>query len=146
MFILKVNRKSCFIFLWTLCFKHHCRRCGRCFCNDCCQEKVNLPRMQFLDPVRHCQVCTEVSRKEEEFFDKHLKSLQNGTVTYSRIVLCPCSFWFCQISKWMLYKWISYFQSILFVLALGGYFSVCDSDIGPDDASMFFTKLSPNHR
>ncbi|XP_034326852.2 zinc finger FYVE domain-containing protein 21 isoform X2 [Magallana gigas] len=85
--------------------KHHCRRCGRCFCNDCCQEKVNLPRMQFLDPVRHCQVCTEVSRKEEEFFDKHLKSLQNG-----------------------------------------GYFSVCDSDIGPDDASMFFTKLSPNHR
>lgn len=67
-------------------FKHHCRRCGRCFCNDCCQEKVNLPRMQFLDPVRHCQVCTDVSRKEEEFFDKHLKSLQNGTGTYSRIV------------------------------------------------------------
>lgn len=23
---------------------------------------------------------------------------------------------------------------------------MCDSDMGPDDASMFFTKLSPNHR
>ena len=70
-----IKLNSCFL-------KHHCRRCGKCFCNNCCQEKVNLPRMLFLDPVRHCQVCTDISRKEEDFFEKHIKSLQNGTLWF----------------------------------------------------------------
>ncbi|XP_069117553.1 zinc finger FYVE domain-containing protein 21-like isoform X1 [Argopecten irradians] len=58
--------------------RHHCRRCGRCFCNSCCDSKVPLNRMCFVDPVRQCNVCVEVSRKENEFFDKHLKTLCNG--------------------------------------------------------------------
>ena len=37
-----------------------------------------LPRMSFVDPVRVCNECSKIARKEEEFFDKHLKILCNG--------------------------------------------------------------------
>ncbi|XP_059541649.1 zinc finger FYVE domain-containing protein 21 isoform X3 [Myotis daubentonii] len=55
--------------------KHHCRRCGKCFCDKCCGQKVALPRMCFVDPVRQCAACALVSRKEAEFFDKQLRVL-----------------------------------------------------------------------
>nr|XP_021336159.1 zinc finger FYVE domain-containing protein 21 isoform X2 [Danio rerio] len=55
--------------------KHHCRRCGRCFCDKCCSQKVALPRMCFVDPVRQCAECSLISQKEVEFYDKQLKVL-----------------------------------------------------------------------
>ncbi|KAL5008114.1 hypothetical protein ScPMuIL_013695 [Solemya velum] len=58
--------------------RHHCRRCGRCYCSTCCEKKVSLHRMCFIDPVRQCDSCCEVSRKECEFFDKHIKVLLAG--------------------------------------------------------------------
>ncbi|XP_043553461.1 zinc finger FYVE domain-containing protein 21 isoform X3 [Chiloscyllium plagiosum] len=58
--------------------KHHCRRCGKCFCDKCCSKKVPLPRMYFIDPVRHCAECALISQKEYEFFDKQIKVLING--------------------------------------------------------------------
>lgn len=58
--------------------QHHCRRCGKCFCDKCCGEKVALPRMCFVDPVRQCLACALVSRKEAEFYDKQLRVLQSG--------------------------------------------------------------------
>ncbi|TKS87171.1 Zinc finger FYVE domain-containing protein 21 [Collichthys lucidus] len=58
--------------------KHHCRRCGRCFCDKCCSKKVVLPRMCFVDPVRQCAECSLVSQKETEFYDKQLKVLLGG--------------------------------------------------------------------
>lgn len=58
--------------------KHHCRRCGKCFCDKCCGQKVALPRMCFVDPVRQCAACALVSRKEAEFFDKQLRVLLSG--------------------------------------------------------------------
>ncbi|KAM6961048.1 zinc finger FYVE domain-containing protein 21 [Aplochiton taeniatus] len=58
--------------------KHHCRRCGRCFCDKCSSKKVSLPRMCFVDPVRHCGECFLVSQKEVEFYDKQLKVLVAG--------------------------------------------------------------------
>uniref|UniRef100_A0A8C6LSK8 Zinc finger FYVE-type containing 21 n=1 Tax=Nothobranchius furzeri TaxID=105023 RepID=A0A8C6LSK8_NOTFU len=58
--------------------KHHCRRCGRCFCDKCCSKKVALPRMCFVDPVRQCAECSLVSQKEVEFYDKQLKVLLGG--------------------------------------------------------------------
>ncbi|XP_071762238.1 zinc finger FYVE domain-containing protein 21 [Centroberyx gerrardi] len=58
--------------------KHHCRRCGRCFCDKCCSKKVALPRMCFVDPVRQCGECSLVSQKEMEFYDKQLKVLMGG--------------------------------------------------------------------
>ncbi|PWA29799.1 hypothetical protein CCH79_00007777, partial [Gambusia affinis] len=58
--------------------KHHCRRCGRCYCDKCCSKKVALPRMCFVDPVRQCAECSLVSQKELEFYDKQLKVLLGG--------------------------------------------------------------------
>ncbi|XP_059373014.1 zinc finger FYVE domain-containing protein 21-like isoform X1 [Carassius carassius] len=58
--------------------KHHCRRCGRCFCDKCCSQKVALPRMCFVDPVRQCSECSLISQKEMEFYDKQLKVLTAG--------------------------------------------------------------------
>uniref|UniRef100_A0A4W4GS10 FYVE-type domain-containing protein n=1 Tax=Electrophorus electricus TaxID=8005 RepID=A0A4W4GS10_ELEEL len=59
--------------------KHHCRRCGRCFCDKCCCKKVALPRMCFVDPVRQCGECSLISQKEVEFYDKQLKVLTAGS-------------------------------------------------------------------
>ncbi|KAJ0009224.1 hypothetical protein NQD34_016639 [Periophthalmus magnuspinnatus] len=58
--------------------KHHCRRCGRCFCDKCCSKKLPLPRMCFVDPVRQCSACSLVSQREGEFYDKQLKVLLGG--------------------------------------------------------------------
>ncbi|XP_012502517.1 PREDICTED: zinc finger FYVE domain-containing protein 21 isoform X2 [Propithecus coquereli] len=58
--------------------KHHCRRCGKCFCDRCCGQKVSLQRMCFVDPVRQCAECALVSHKEAEFYDKQLKVLLSG--------------------------------------------------------------------
>ncbi|XP_030626979.1 zinc finger FYVE domain-containing protein 21 [Chanos chanos] len=58
--------------------KHHCRRCGRCFCDKCCSKKVALPRMCFVDPVRQCGECGLISQKELDFYDKQLKVLMAG--------------------------------------------------------------------
>ncbi|XP_007128457.1 zinc finger FYVE domain-containing protein 21 isoform X1 [Physeter macrocephalus] len=58
--------------------KHHCRRCGKCFCDKCCSQKVALRRMCFVDPVRQCAECALVSHREAEFYDKQLKLLLSG--------------------------------------------------------------------
>ncbi|BFZ12046.1 hypothetical protein BsWGS_15085 [Bradybaena similaris] len=58
--------------------KHHCRRCGRCFCDNCCNTMVPLPRMCFIDPVRHCKICALASKRESEFYDKQLRILVDG--------------------------------------------------------------------
>ncbi|KAM6171250.1 zinc finger FYVE domain-containing protein 21 isoform 2-T2 [Erethizon dorsatum] len=58
--------------------KHHCRRCGKCFCDRCCSQKVPLRRMCFVDPVRQCAECALVSLREAEFYDKQLKVLLSG--------------------------------------------------------------------
>ncbi|XP_051942117.1 zinc finger FYVE domain-containing protein 21 [Hippocampus zosterae] len=59
--------------------KHHCRRCGRCFCDKCCGKKVALPRMSFVDPVRQCSQCGLLSQKESDFYDKQIKVLVAGS-------------------------------------------------------------------
>lgn len=58
--------------------KHHCRRCGRCFCDKCCSKKLPLPRMCFVDPVRQCSDCSLASQRELDFYDKQLKVLLGG--------------------------------------------------------------------
>ncbi|XP_028398607.1 zinc finger FYVE domain-containing protein 21-like [Dendronephthya gigantea] len=62
--------------------RHHCRRCGNVFCGTCCDQKVLLPRLNFVDPVRVCEECAAVAKKENEFFDKSLKVLMNGADFY----------------------------------------------------------------
>lgn len=58
--------------------RHHCRRCGKCFCDSCCSHKVRLQRMLFVDPVRHCKSCSNISQKESDFFEKYVKALLAG--------------------------------------------------------------------
>jgi len=70
--------------------QHHCRRCGRCFCDKCCSRKVALPRMCFVDPVRQCAECSLASQKEAEFYDKQIKVLLGGERLYS-LCLQICS-------------------------------------------------------
>jgi len=40
--------------------KHHCRRCGKVFCDDCSSNEIELPG--YTDHVRVCQPCFDVSR------------------------------------------------------------------------------------
>uniref|UniRef100_A0A672MHT3 FYVE-type domain-containing protein n=1 Tax=Sinocyclocheilus grahami TaxID=75366 RepID=A0A672MHT3_SINGR len=65
--------------------QHHCRRCGRCFCDKCSSQKVALPRMCFVDPVRQCAECSLISQKEVEFYDKQLKVLTAGGTFLVRV-------------------------------------------------------------
>ena len=45
----------------------------------CCDQKVLLQRLNFVDPVRVCEECAVVAKKENEFFDKSIKVLMHGT-------------------------------------------------------------------
>merc|ERR1711871_288226 len=41
--------------------KHHCRRCGKVFCNDCSKHRVKLPDDGYPDEkVRVCQHCNDI--------------------------------------------------------------------------------------
>ncbi|KAJ2707385.1 Vacuolar protein-sorting-associated protein 27 [Coemansia sp. IMI 203386] len=37
--------------------KHHCRHCGKCFCNDCSSNTTTIPKFGLYDPVRVCHGC-----------------------------------------------------------------------------------------
>ncbi|ORX44814.1 hypothetical protein BCR36DRAFT_333866 [Piromyces finnis] len=37
--------------------KHHCRKCGLVFCNDCCNKRIPLPSLGITDSVRVCESC-----------------------------------------------------------------------------------------
>ncbi|XP_064083384.1 zinc finger FYVE domain-containing protein 21-like [Macrobrachium nipponense] len=60
--------------------RHHCRRCGRVCCASCCETRLSLPRMCFLDPVRVCGPCAETTTKENLFYNKDLKVLITGAI------------------------------------------------------------------
>ncbi|CAH1793266.1 unnamed protein product [Owenia fusiformis] len=64
-------------FDWS-CRRHHCRRCGRIFCSSCCDNSAPLPRMSFVDPVRQCADCVLKTKRENDFFEKYVKTLING--------------------------------------------------------------------
>lgn len=36
--------------------------------------------MSFVDPVRVCEQCEQITRQESEFFDKGIKILTNGEI------------------------------------------------------------------
>ncbi|KAK7071379.1 Zinc finger FYVE domain-containing protein 21 [Halocaridina rubra] len=60
--------------------RHHCRRCGRVCCSSCCDTRLALPRMCFLDPVRVCGPCADATSKENLFYNKDLKILITGAI------------------------------------------------------------------
>lgn len=42
--------------------KHHCRACGKVFCNKCSRFESEISRLRILKPVRVCQNCYETLR------------------------------------------------------------------------------------
>nr|NP_001071895.1 zinc finger protein [Ciona intestinalis]BAE93273.1 zinc finger protein [Ciona intestinalis] len=60
--------------------RHHCRRCGLCFCDNCTHYVLPLKRMYFMDPVRHCYDCAVISKAETEFYEKSIPALTQGTL------------------------------------------------------------------
>lgn len=58
--------------------RHHCRRCGRCFCSTCCSHNIHLQRLYFVDPVRQCYDCAIISKAEEDFYGEGLNILIAG--------------------------------------------------------------------
>jgi len=71
--------------------RHHCRRCGKIFCSSCCNTKVQLHRMAFVDPVRLCQPCSEVTKVEEDFFTQQIKVLFEGAPFHITAIKSPAS-------------------------------------------------------
>jgi growth factor-regulated tyrosine kinase substrate len=37
--------------------KHHCRKCGRTFCQDCSNKEIALPELGLYEEVRVCEGC-----------------------------------------------------------------------------------------
>ena len=37
--------------------QHHCRACGRIFCNDCTKRRMALTHLGYYQPVRVCDEC-----------------------------------------------------------------------------------------
>lgn len=58
--------------------RHHCRRCGRVYCSNCCNRRLPLQRMCFVDPVRICHDCSPATLRENDFYDRHLRLLLAG--------------------------------------------------------------------
>ena len=42
--------------------RHHCRRCGHCFCDRCSGKQIVLPRMAYRQQVRVCESCYDEER------------------------------------------------------------------------------------
>jgi hypothetical protein len=59
--------------------------------------------MCFVDPVRQCESCADVSRKENEFFDKEIKMLTTGMLHYYK---SPCELYFIDITLGALFQLI----------------------------------------
>ncbi|KAG8514457.1 Zinc finger FYVE domain-containing protein 21, partial [Galemys pyrenaicus] len=79
--------------------KHHCRRCGKCFCDKCCGQKVPLRRMCFVDPVRQCARCALVSLREANFFGLPLKVLLSGATFLVTLGDGPPEAMVCRLSS-----------------------------------------------
>eukprot|EP00929_Paragymnodinium_shiwhaense_P086325 TRINITY_DN46851_c0_g1_i2.p1 TRINITY_DN46851_c0_g1~~TRINITY_DN46851_c0_g1_i2.p1 ORF type:complete len:905 (-),score=136.85 TRINITY_DN46851_c0_g1_i2:214-2859(-) len=44
--------------------RHHCRRCGKVFCNSCSSRSIPLPDRGYLEAVRVCDSCSGFVRHE----------------------------------------------------------------------------------
>lgn len=60
--------------------KHHCRRCGKIYCDKCCGHKLGLPRLLYADPQRVCNSCKATAEFELTFFTKMIPVLRKGGI------------------------------------------------------------------
>mmetsp|Transcript_44938 Transcript_44938/g.119582 ORF Transcript_44938/g.119582 Transcript_44938/m.119582 type:complete len:101 (+) Transcript_44938:3-305(+) len=43
--------------------KHHCRHCGKIFCEDCSSKQCTIPQYEITKPVRVCDECFVVIKR-----------------------------------------------------------------------------------
>lgn len=55
---LSFNCFSCEVeFGWLFTRAHHCRNCGRCFCEACCSNMLPIKEFGYFKPTRVCGLC-----------------------------------------------------------------------------------------
>ncbi|GAX77119.1 hypothetical protein CEUSTIGMA_g4565.t1 [Chlamydomonas eustigma] len=48
--------------------KHHCRMCGKIFCNSCCHKRLLLPpKYMHREPQRVCELCSSMLKPLQSF-------------------------------------------------------------------------------
>jgi growth factor-regulated tyrosine kinase substrate len=40
--------------------RHHCRYCGKLFCNACCSNMMSLPQLGYEEQQRVCDNCFDI--------------------------------------------------------------------------------------
>jgi len=56
----KNNCTKCNVQFGILKRKHHCRNCGKTYCNECSSKSLPIPQFGFVEPVRVCEICYEL--------------------------------------------------------------------------------------
>lgn len=60
--------------------KHHCRNCGRVFCNKCCYEKIPLPQFGLDELQKVCTTCRPISELIAKSREHNVKSKQDAAL------------------------------------------------------------------
>ncbi|GFY63756.1 putative 1-phosphatidylinositol 3-phosphate 5-kinase [Trichonephila inaurata madagascariensis] len=78
--------------------KHHCRNCGKIFCNKCCLEKIPLPHFGINEPEKVCNNCKLIvelmnKTKSSDMDQKYeavvgLSSLMKNSAGLSKTIEC----------------------------------------------------------
>ncbi|XP_065832571.1 zinc finger FYVE domain-containing protein 21-like [Oscarella lobularis] len=58
--------------------RHHCRICGKVYCDSCSDYRQPVLRMGLVDSVRLCKTCEGKAKKGNHFVSHELKSLVKG--------------------------------------------------------------------
>ena len=70
---LAFNCKQCDVeFVTLLNPVHHCRNCGRCFCDECSNFKALIPEFGYFEPTRVCRECKDDIELADLMRDKEL--------------------------------------------------------------------------
>eukprot|EP01098_Paradermamoeba_levis_P015659 TRINITY_DN8071_c0_g2_i1.p1 TRINITY_DN8071_c0_g2~~TRINITY_DN8071_c0_g2_i1.p1 ORF type:complete len:1022 (+),score=240.84 TRINITY_DN8071_c0_g2_i1:1250-4315(+) len=67
--------------------KHHCRKCGKIFCNDCTKKRVLLEGQSELSPLRVCDFC----------YQQETSTMWESEKQVEKCRLCDSSF---NVFKW----------------------------------------------
>ena len=67
--------------------KHHCRLCGRIFCNACCNQRIDGTRFKFEGMIRVCEGCIYSIKLSDEYLglaiSPLIKNTNNNNGTYA---------------------------------------------------------------
>ncbi|KAL4173095.1 hypothetical protein KRP22_008250 [Phytophthora ramorum] len=65
---------------------HSCKRCGKWMCAKCTSQRMSMPEVGLLHPVRHCRACFEAhggAHAEVEPFNLfHLTNVRNSSTSH----------------------------------------------------------------